>query len=90
MLAELDQIKFERIETDITQAHAIRLNGAVLSDEGIYLCKVECYGQNGYSVDVDQVEITIIGEYSAVVTIHSNWCILCYIARGCNTNNNWM
>ena len=58
--AGVDRNKFERIETDVTREHAIRLKNAMLQDEGDYICKVEYYGNN-YSEKINNAPMTILG-----------------------------
>ena len=54
--------KFEKIGTDITKEHAIRLKEAALADEGTYSCRVEYFNGGGdYAERNAHTRITVIG-----------------------------
>ena len=53
--------RFEKLETDITKTHGIRLISAAYEDEGVYLCNVEYYMDEFYLEDKGSINITIIG-----------------------------
>ena len=42
-LGEQNQVKFERVQTRIAHAHAIKLKNASFEDDGEYSCKVTYY-----------------------------------------------
>lgn len=57
-------LPYEKVYTDITKEHAIRLKNASLVDEGTYSCNVEYYSNRGrYFDDEKAIKITVIGLY---------------------------
>ena len=55
-----NQWKFDRVKTDITKEHAIRLKQAELTDEGTYSCKMEYFGDGNYFDGNRHMQITVI------------------------------
>ena len=60
--------KFERMETDVSKEHTIRLNDAGLEDEGNYFCNVEYYNGDGYLEETAKTMITVIGTHIHLLT----------------------
>ena len=52
--------KFERVDTDVSKEHTIRLKHAELTDEGIYMCLIEYHGDE-YSEDNENIHVSVIG-----------------------------
>ena len=61
--------KFEKIKTDVTKEHTIRLNDADLDDEGIYFCNMEYYIGSSYLEGTAKTIITIIGIKAIIIHV---------------------